>query len=152
MGPFDPRVLCLIKAGYADETRDFASSASTILWCHSASIALLEDLPLSLPPVHIAADRLYAQIEAAATRALDLDTSEEIINSDLRRFWQLSQLLVSQKETIELLADLIRVDWVPETTPETHRAQLDDEASDGGGKKSPPSEDGQGMPMLTYSA
>jgi hypothetical protein len=133
MGPFDMRVLSIIDSRYADQAREFASSASTTLWCQSASLALLADLPGSLPPIQTAADSLYREIEMAAAQASKLDTSEEVINSDLRRFWQLSQLLVAQKETIEALADLLRVDWRLEPTVTR------DDSSDGG-KQSPNSE------------
>ena len=110
MGPLNEKMRAIVVPQFAQGADIFVKQASTIMWCHSASLALLTTLPVSLPSIDGAALQLYKEIELSAAKATSLEASEEMY-SDIRRFWQLSQLLVSQKDVLSSLERLLRVDW-----------------------------------------
>lgn len=111
MGPFDPRVLNIISPDFANVAVDFSSSTSSVLWCHAAALSLLLPLPGTLPEVQDTMKAVLLEVELASRKAVELDFTDPKIESDLRRFWQLSHLLISQGSTLEQLEILLSADW-----------------------------------------
>lgn len=113
-GPFDQRVLRLISPEFATAAAEFSGSTSSVLWCHAAALSLLRPLPGTLPAVEDTMRSVLVEVERASKKAVLLDASAARVESDLRRFWQLSHLLLSQGSTLALLEKLLSVDWRPE--------------------------------------
>lgn len=119
MGPFDPRVLSVISPDFANVAVEFSSSTSSVLWCHAAALSLLRPLPNTLPAVEQTMQSVLLEVELASRKAAELDATDPRVESDLRRFWQLSHLLISQGSTLEQLEILLSADWKPSPGEET---------------------------------
>ena len=113
MGPFEPQVLSIISPDFANVAVEFSSSTSSVLWCHAAALSLLQPLPGTLPSVEQSMSSVLVEVERASRKAAELDVTSPRIESDLRRFWQLSHLLISQGTTLEQLEVLLSADWKP---------------------------------------
>jgi hypothetical protein len=113
MGLFHIEVLNIIRPHFATVASDVSSSSASVLWCHAAALSLLRPLPGTLPSVETTMRSVLLEVEQASRKARELDTSDKRIESDLRRFWQLSDLLISQGSMLEELENLLHVDWKP---------------------------------------
>lgn len=113
MGPFDPQVLAIISPDFANSAVEFSSSTSSVLWCHAAALSLLKPLPGTLPSVEQTMASVLLEVEAASQKAANLGEAGPRVESDLRRFWQLSHLLISQGSTLEQLEILLSAEWKP---------------------------------------
>lgn len=148
MGPFDQRVLNIISPDFANVAVDFSSSTSSVLWCHAAALSLLMPLPGTLPEVEDTMRAVLLEVEIASRKAVELDVADPKIESDLRRFWQLSHLLISQGSTLEQLEALLSADWKLDAAVEEHHilpeitridsSDIEKSASDGLQKIIPP--------------
>lgn len=125
MGPFCIPIRSVISPQFPACATKFSSSTAAILWCHSAALALLQPLPLGLPLINDRVEELMSEVEVASERAKGLEVSAGgVVETDLRRFWQLSHLLISQGSNLQELEDLLSVDWKPKMRQDVEQLPL----------------------------
>ena len=110
-GIFSDEVRSIISPDFATFCDRYSTDIASTLWVQSAALSMLQPFPESFKNAHEKVTAMTEQIEIVSRQAQSLDITSESVQEDLRRFWQLSQLLISQGTALQELEDLMSVNW-----------------------------------------